>query len=82
MARDLPTLPSAPSAERSPERIRADIERTRAELTRSVQSLRVELHRSVDWREWVRKNPGPFLVGAFTLGFILGASSGGRGRRR
>ncbi len=63
---------------RSPERIRADIERTRAELALSVQTLRAELHRTVDWREWVRTNPAPFLIGAFTLGFIIGASGGRR----
>jgi hypothetical protein len=58
--------------ERSAERIRADLERTRAELARSVQALRLEVARSVDWREWIRRYPAAFLIGAFTLGFALG----------
>jgi hypothetical protein len=60
--------------ERSPERIRADLERTRAELAVSVQALRAEVARSVDWREWMRRNPVPVLFGAFTLGFIIGSA--------
>ena len=58
--------------ERSAERIRADLERTRAELARSVQALRAEVARTVDWREWIRRHPAAFLIGAFTLGFALG----------
>jgi hypothetical protein len=59
-------------SERSAERIRADLERTRAELARSVEALRLEVARTVDWREWMRRHPAVFLIGAFTLGFALG----------
>jgi hypothetical protein len=59
-------------SERSAERIRADLERTRAELARSVQALRQEVARTVDWREWIRRHPAAFLIGAFTVGFALG----------
>ncbi len=59
--------------ERSPERIRADIEQTRTELAQTVQALRAEVSRSVDWRRWVRRHPAPFFIGAFTLGFIIGS---------
>lgn len=68
-----PSSSSSSSSERSPERIRADIERTRAELAVSVQALRAEVARTVDWRQWVVKNPAPFLIGAFAVGFIIGS---------
>jgi hypothetical protein len=63
---------SAIGSERSAERIRADLERARAELARSVQALRLEVARTVDWREWIRRYPAVFLIGAFTAGFALG----------
>jgi hypothetical protein len=63
---------STTMAERSPERIRADLERTRAELAYLLQALRHEVARTIDWREWYRRHPATFLAGAFTLGFIAG----------
>lgn len=60
------------TAERTAERIREDIARTRSELAASVQDLRVEVHRTVDWRVWYRRHAGVFLIGAFTVGFIVG----------
>jgi hypothetical protein len=63
---------SAITGERSAERIRADLERTRAELAQLVQALRLEVARTVDWREWFRRHPAAFLMGAFTVGFIAG----------
>ena len=77
MAREVSGLAPLRASDRSPERIRQDIERTRAELADTVQALRVEVARTVDWREWVRRHPAPLLIGAFTLGFILGP----RGRK-
>jgi hypothetical protein len=59
--------------DRSAERIREDLERTRAELAQLVQALRMEVVRSIDWREWVRRRPAPFLIGAFAVGFMVGA---------
>jgi hypothetical protein len=58
---------------RTPEEVRASIERTRAELAASVLELRREVEVTIDWRNWVRKNPGPFLMGAFLFGLMLGA---------
>jgi hypothetical protein len=59
--------------DRSAERIREDLERTRAELAQLVQALRMEVVRTVDWREWVRRRPAAFLIGAFAVGFMVGA---------
>ena len=64
---------SAIAGDRSAERIRADLERTRAELAQLVQALRAEMARTVDWREWYRRHPAAFLFGAFALGFALGS---------
>ncbi|SEM00259.1 Protein of unknown function [Stigmatella aurantiaca] len=57
---------------RSPEALRAEIERTRAELSTSVTALREEVAAAVDWREWVRTHPMAAVGAAFTLGFLLG----------
>ena len=63
------TLPDG----RSAERIRADLERARLDLAKSVQSLRAEVARTVDWRQWYRKRAPAFLIAAFTVGFLIGA---------
>jgi uncharacterized protein DUF3618 len=56
---------------RTPAALRAEIERTRAELATSVSALREEVAHVTDWREWVRRRP-LFAVGAaFTLGFLI-----------
>lgn len=57
---------------RDADAIRRDLERARNELANSVQELRVEVARTVDWREWYRRNAGAFLIGAFAVGFIIG----------
>ncbi|ADO71259.1 DUF3618 domain-containing protein [Stigmatella aurantiaca] len=57
---------------RSPEALRAEIERTRAELSTSVSALREEVAAAVDWREWVRTHPLAFVGAAFAVGFVLG----------
>jgi hypothetical protein len=55
-----------------PARIRADIERTRLEVVRSIDDVRLELWRAADWREWYRRHPEALLVGAFAIGFLIG----------
>lgn len=60
-------------AERTPERIRADLESARLELATSVEALKVEVARVTDWREWYRKHTGAFLIGAFAVGLIIGS---------
>ena len=56
------------------EQIRAELERTRAELVLSVGELRQEVARRTDWRQWVRERPLTCLGAAFFVGFLLGNS--------
>ncbi len=56
---------------KTPEQVRAEIERTRADLALQVTALRQEMDRATDWRGWVREHPIGFVAGAFVLGFIL-----------
>jgi len=61
-----------PKAEpRSPAALRAEIERTRAELATSVTALREEVAHATDWRAWVRKRPLLAVGAAFMIGFAL-----------
>ncbi len=65
---------------RSPEVARAerDIALARERVSQSVLALRDAVAKQTDWREWVRRNPGLFMAGAFTLGLLLGRRSGRR----
>jgi len=56
---------------RTPDEVRADIERTRAEIVSSANALRREMAMRMDWKRWVGQNPGFFMAGAFMLGFWL-----------
>jgi ElaB/YqjD/DUF883 family membrane-anchored ribosome-binding protein len=56
------------------EQIRAEIERTRAELVHSVSALREEVAWRTDWREWVRRRPLTCVGTAFFIGFLIGSS--------
>lgn len=58
---------------RSPEQVRAEIERAREQIQESVVALRQEVAEVVDWREWVRARPGLCLGAAFAIGFYLGS---------
>jgi ElaB/YqjD/DUF883 family membrane-anchored ribosome-binding protein len=61
-----------PKAEpRSPAALRAEIERTRAELATSVTALRQEVAQTVDWRAWVRNRPLLAVGAAFMIGFVI-----------
>jgi hypothetical protein len=70
--------------ERSPEEIRASIERNRAELATSVTALRQDIERITDWRGFVARNRKQILIGAAVTGFVIGggiAAVGGFFRR-
>ena len=58
-------------ASRDPAAIRAGIERARQEIEQSVAELRQGMAESFDWRNMVRRHPGPVLGGAFALGLLL-----------
>jgi hypothetical protein len=64
---------SGAATARRPEQIRADIDRARAEIARSVAELSAEVTARADWREWVRRRPSAILGGAFLVGLWLGS---------
>jgi hypothetical protein len=71
-------------AQRTPEEIRASIERNRAELAVSVGTLRGEVERLTDWRGFIARNRKQILIGAAVTGFVIGggiAAVGGFLRR-
>jgi hypothetical protein len=57
---------------RSPEEIRASIERNRQELGESLARLRVELTRLTDWRSRLRRHRTTAAGLAAATGFLLG----------
>jgi len=69
---------SEAKVQRTPAEVRAEIERTREEIVSSANALRREMAMRMDWKRWVRQNPGLFIAGALALGFWLGT----RGARR
>ncbi len=56
---------------RDPAEIRAEIERTREQISSSAEALRREVTVRTDWREWVRRRPALCLVGAFAVGLLI-----------
>jgi len=58
---------------RSPADVRAEIDRTREEIVCSAAALREQVAMRMDWRQWVRQNPGFFLASAFGVGVWLGS---------
>jgi hypothetical protein len=76
-------------AARTPEEIRASMERNRQELGTAVEQLRVEVVRLTDWRAQLRRYEPQVLIGAGVAGFVLGgglaaigALTFGRGKRK
>ena len=64
--------PSAGAPGRSSAEIRADIERQRDELSRSVEALRTRVTELTDWRRQVREHRRELIVGAAVVGFAVG----------
>jgi hypothetical protein len=52
------------------------IERSRERLAASLGALREEITDLADWREWVRRRPEAFVLGAFALGLAIGWRGG------
>jgi hypothetical protein len=73
---------------RTPEEIRADIEKHRQELGESVDQLRAEIKRATDWRAMIVQNQDKVLIGAAVAGFVIGGGIAGvtgilrRGKRK
>jgi hypothetical protein len=57
---------------RSSAQIRADIERQRQELSRSVEALRGRVAELTDWRRQVREHRRELVIGAAVAGFAIG----------
>ncbi|HKD38847.1 MAG TPA: hypothetical protein VKB87_01035 [Myxococcaceae bacterium] len=51
--------------------VRAEIQRAREQIASSAEALRHEVAVRTDWREWVRRKPALFLMGAFAAGFLI-----------
>jgi hypothetical protein len=66
---------------RSSQEIRANIERTRAELGQSVELLRGRLAELTDWRRQVREHRNELIAGAAVAGFLVGGIIALRRRR-
>lgn len=62
--------PGAPG--RSSDQIRADIERHRSELSRSVEALRGRVGELTDWRRQLREHRRELMIGAAVVGFAVG----------
>jgi hypothetical protein len=61
-----------PPGTRNAEQIRADIQREREELGRSVEALRGRVTELTDWRRQVREHKRELVIGAAVLGFAVG----------
>jgi hypothetical protein len=57
---------------RNSEQIRADIERQRSELSRSVEALRGRVAELTDWRRQIREHRRELAIGAAVVGFAIG----------
>jgi hypothetical protein len=53
-------------------RAETDVALARERVVRSVEALRLEIGRRVDWHDWFGRRPGTFLVTAFAVGFLFG----------
>jgi hypothetical protein len=57
---------------RSPQEIRASIERNRQELVGSVEDLRGKVRVLTDWRRQINEHRTAAIVGVAVLGFVVG----------
>ena len=64
---------------RTPEEIRASIERNREQLGVSLEKLRVEVVELTDWRARARGHQRELSIGAAAAGFVLGGGIAGLG---
>ncbi len=59
-------------APRTPQQIRSEMERNRAELGTAVETLRMEVVKLTDWRSQLREYEPQVLIGAGIAGFVIG----------
>lgn len=56
---------------RTEEQIRMSIEAARHQISRSLDTLRDEVHETFDWKSYVRRRPLACVGGAFALGVFI-----------
>src|SRR4051795_3981121 len=62
---------------RTPEEIRASIERNREDLATSIVTLRSEVVQLTDWRQQIRDRQQQVNLAAAAAGFVLGGGVAG-----
>ena len=67
---------------RTPEEIRDSIDQQRGELVGSVDRLRGEVEKALDWRAHVRRHEPELILGAVAVGTLLVGRALLRRRRR
>lgn len=65
-------------AQREKRRLRLRIGRLRRRIDGRLRSTEGRLRQTVSWRNFVRRCPGPAVVGAFGVGLALSAGLGSR----
>jgi hypothetical protein len=65
---------------RTPEEIRASIERNRQELGVSLERLRGEVAELTDWRKQLVVHRREAVIGAVVAGFVIGGGIAGLGK--
>jgi hypothetical protein len=73
---------TAGAPNRSPAEIRRDMEVERLRLGTSVEALRGRVNELTDWRRQVEEHKQQLIVGAAAVGFLIGARTMLRRRRR
>ena len=66
-----------PSAQRTPEEIRASIEANRTALAHSLSNLRGEVTQLTDWRSQLAAHKKQVVIGAAVAGFVIGGGIAG-----
>jgi hypothetical protein len=64
-------------ASRTPDEIRASIQKNREALALSVVELRGEVAEITDWRKQLRTNQKPAIIGAAAVGFVISGGLAG-----
>ena len=56
-----------------------EMERTRQSMSETLSEIEGEISHTLDWRTYLKRYPGAFLIGAGTIGFIIGRTIAGPG---
>ncbi len=67
----------ADSNTRTPEEIKASIEKNRVELGKAIEQVTVEVSKLADWRAHLRKHQRELTIGAAAVGFVVGGGIAG-----